>query len=266
MNFHSVKSITLSGNSYGTEACRWIADNVLTHCANLERVNFSNIFISRLKEDLPISLKLLMDAVNDKKITHCDLSHNAFGPQGIASFEKFLEGANHLTHLDVSNCGLSPAGGEMIAAALMKNDDMKLQEFAGTRSRLEEEGLTALSGVFKKQHSLVKLDVMQNGSKRGLAPLLESLVDCKDTLKELIINDNKSINRAVPQLIECIKNCHNLEVLNISDLNLKHKYINSVVDAIIESLETNKKLHTLIWNYDLSRSHSAAKSFIQRLS
>jgi len=38
----------------------------------------------------------------------------------------------------------------MIANALIKNEHMKLEEFHGTRSRLEEEGLTALAKVFKK--------------------------------------------------------------------------------------------------------------------
>ena len=90
IDYNTVNGITLSGNSYGTDACRWIADNVLKSWKGLKYVDFSNIFISRLKEDLPISLKLLMDAIHDKQIQHLDLSHNAFGPQGVASFEHFL--------------------------------------------------------------------------------------------------------------------------------------------------------------------------------
>jgi Ran GTPase-activating protein 1 len=160
VNFHSVKSFTMGGNSYGTEACQWIADNVLTHCKNIERVNLSNIFIGRLKADLPTSLRILMNSIENKQVTHLDLSHNAFGPQGIASFDTFLAKASALTHLDVSNCGLSPAGGEMIAKALLKCEDMHLKEFAGTRSRLEEEGLTALAEVFTKQKSLEKINVL----------------------------------------------------------------------------------------------------------
>jgi Ran GTPase-activating protein 1 len=205
----------------------------LAKCRNLKEANFSNIFISRLKEEIPISLKLMMDAIEDKHITHLDLSHNAFGPQGIESFEQFLSRANHLENLDVSNCGLSPKGGEMIAAAILKNEHMKLKEFAGTRSRLEEEGLTALADVFRKQKSIEKLDLTQNGSKRGLAPLLGSLIECKSTLRELYISDNKSINRAIPELVACIKECTALTHLNISDLNIKRKHISQVADALL---------------------------------
>ena len=124
----------------------------------------------------------------------------------------------------------------MIAAALLKNDDMKLQEFHGTRSRLEEEGLTALSAVFEKQRSLVVLDVSQNGAKQGLSPLLNSMIACKDTIREITIQDNKSINRAIPDLINCIKECKNLQLLNISDLNIKRKYIEQVSTALLETL------------------------------
>lgn len=67
--------------------------------------------------------------------------------------------ADHLQYLDVSNCGLSPVGGQMIAEALLKNDQMKLKEFHGTRSRLEDEGLESLAQVFSKQGCLEKIDV-----------------------------------------------------------------------------------------------------------
>ena len=61
--------------------------------------------------------------------------------------------------MDVSNCGLSPVGGQMIADALLKNDHMKLREFYGTRSRLENEGFEALAKVFTKQGCLERIDV-----------------------------------------------------------------------------------------------------------
>lgn len=83
-------ALTLSGNSYGTDACFWIAEHVLKNWTNLVYVNFSNIFVSRLREEIPKSLKAMMDAVMDKKIRHLDVSHNAFGPQGVETFEHFL--------------------------------------------------------------------------------------------------------------------------------------------------------------------------------
>ena len=238
---------------------------MLAKWINLKYVNFSNIFIGRLKEDLPISLKLMIDAIIGKPIEHFDVSHNAFGPQGVASFEHFLAQASHLKYLDVSNCGLSPVGGQMIAKGLMTCQDMKLREFHGTRSRLEEEGIEALAEVFKNQGCLQKIDVCQNGSKRGLIALLDSMVACKDTLTHLVINDNKSINKAIPQLNSCIRECLNLRELNISDLNMRKRHFESVTASIAEALEQGSKIETLSWNYDLGASHSSAKIFLERL-
>lgn len=47
LELDKIKSIELSGNSYGMDACKWIAENVLTHCINLQAVNFSDIFTTR---------------------------------------------------------------------------------------------------------------------------------------------------------------------------------------------------------------------------
>lgn len=58
---------------------------------------------------------------------------------------------------------------------------------------------------------------------------------CSSTIKEIHIQDNKSINRAVPDLVDVLSNCKKLEVLNISDLNLKKKFADQVVNAVLKS-------------------------------
>lgn len=153
----------------------------------------------------------------------------------------------------------------MIADALLKNNHMKLREFHGTRSRLEDEGLESLAQVFSKQGCLEKIDVSQNGSKRGLVALLNSLASCASTLTHLVIQDNKSINKAIPQLQNCISSCKNLRLLNISDLNMRKKHFVEVTDTIIETLKNGSGLKELIWNYDLAASNTCAKNFLQQL-
>lgn len=153
----------------------------------------------------------------------------------------------------------------MIASALMKCDEMHLVEFYGSRSRLEEEGLSSLGEVFSKQKSIVRLNVSQNGSKKGLKPLLNAMCDCSETLEFIVIEDNKSINRAIPELVKCLKTCKNLKHLSISDLNMRKKFFPEVTEALLESLNSDSKLETLIWNYDLSASNSTAKTFLTDL-
>jgi Ran GTPase-activating protein 1 len=84
---------------------------VLSKAKNLKYAIFSDLFVSRLRAELPESLLYLMDNIMDKNIIQLDLSHNAFGPDGVKSFQKFLSATKTLEILDVSNCGLGPRGG-----------------------------------------------------------------------------------------------------------------------------------------------------------
>jgi len=63
----SIKSITMSGNSYGFEPCSFLAKQIYSKNApNLTTINFSNIFVSRLRAELPASLQVMAEALLDK--------------------------------------------------------------------------------------------------------------------------------------------------------------------------------------------------------
>ena len=121
MNLERVRSINLSRNSYGIKACRWLAINVVSKLSNVSVINFSDMFTSRLKTDIPTALILLMDALMDKEVRVLDVSNNAFGPIGVESLSKFLSTCPTLKSLNVSNCGLGPKGSSMVAEALSTN-------------------------------------------------------------------------------------------------------------------------------------------------
>lgn len=88
-------------------------------------------------------------ALLPKQLIEIDLSDNAFGPDGIRAFECLLKEDKNLKVLKVTNCGLSPAGGEMIAEALLSNTGLKLTHFHAGRDRLENKGISALAKVFE---------------------------------------------------------------------------------------------------------------------
>jgi len=123
----------------------------------------------------------------------------------------------------------------MIAESILSNSGMRLTEFRASRDRLEEDGMRKMAEVFEKQKSIVKVELYQNGSKRGLAPLLKSLITCKGTLKELLIQDQKSGNRAAAELAELITKCLN-QVLDISDLCLRTANCSIISAAIVKAL------------------------------
>ena len=150
-----VSGLTLGGNSYGLEACTWLAEQFNSQdTPNLKSIDFSNIFVSRLRAEIPKSLEVMAIALLPKQLIEVDLSDNAFGPDGIKAFECLLRGDKNLKVLKVSNCGLGPEGGEMIAKALALNKGLKLTHFYAGRDRLENKGITALAEVFKEMGSL----------------------------------------------------------------------------------------------------------------
>ena len=113
-----------------------------------------------------------------KPIVRLDLSHNAFGPDGIEAFQCILSGMTSLKVLQINNCGIGPEGGEMIAHALDQNEDLKLLHFEAGRDRLESKGITALAKVFGKMGSLKVIHVPQNGIKdEGMTELLSNLAN-----------------------------------------------------------------------------------------
>lgn len=63
----------------------------------------------------------MIDAIIGKPIRELDLSHNAFGPDGVNAYTHLLEKCHTLEVLNVTNCGLGPAGGKLLAEAMDKN-------------------------------------------------------------------------------------------------------------------------------------------------
>lgn len=100
--------------------------------------------MSRLKTDLPKSLYELVVALKNKNIISLDLSDNAFGPIGVASFDFYLIQCSSLKKLYVENNGLGPEGAENLAKALLASN-MRLEELRISRNRLENKGAIAIS-------------------------------------------------------------------------------------------------------------------------
>ena len=96
LDLTNATSIKLSGNSYGFAACKWLSEQFISHgddTPNLVDIDFSDIFVSRLRAELPKSLKVMAEAILPKHhLTHLNVSDNAFGPDGVKAFECLLKG------------------------------------------------------------------------------------------------------------------------------------------------------------------------------
>ena len=108
LDFENIEAITLSGNSYGREACDFLASVLERPTPKLTKVDFNDLFVGRKLQELPGSLEVLIRSLMNKKIQYLDLSNNAFGPAGIKSFDFLLRAMSSLQVLKVTNCGLGP--------------------------------------------------------------------------------------------------------------------------------------------------------------
>jgi Ran GTPase-activating protein 1 len=243
-NSEKITGIDLSENSIGTECAKVLKDPI-SQLSNLTKVNYRDLFVSRLKEDLPISLKFLMESLLDKNITYLDLSDNAFGPTAINSFNFFLEKNKSLKELYLENNGLGPEGGEEVANSLLTNNDMKLSLIKINRNRLENKGAKAFSKVFEKMESLEHVEIFQNGIKEeGMIDIINSFGKNKN-LKVIKINDNL-IKNGAKIFSEIIPTLIHLKILDISDLNLG----NSNALLIFKSLSQLKEIEEIYSNYN----------------
>lgn len=185
-----------------------------------------------------------------------DLSDNAFGPDCIKMFECLLKEDKNLKVLKITNCGLGPEGGEMIANALASNEGLKLREFYAGRDRLENKGITALAHVFSEMGSLQVVHVPQNGIKdAGMRELIAALQKSKD-LHTLRVNDNWLKAESTEQLLGLMLACRSLRELNISDGNMGTANVLAVLRALRKSTQT--ALQVFSCNYNDVESRQAA--------
>lgn len=71
-------------------------------------MNMSDMFVGRLKTEVPNSIELITNTLTSKKIAELNISDNALGPIGVASIEGFLKNGKSLRRLLISNNGLGP--------------------------------------------------------------------------------------------------------------------------------------------------------------
>ena len=243
-----ITSLELTHCSIGTECAKKLSE-AISLCDNLTSVNYRDLFVSRLKEDLPISLKYLMEAISNKKISFLDLSDNAFGPTAIPSFDFFLRTCTNLEYLELENNGLGPEGAEMVCNALLQNDKIKLKKLIINRNRLEEKGALNLAKVIEKMKSFEHLEFFQNGiSTEGMKKLFLALKENKN-LQILKINDNFT-KTSLKDLIEILPGFTKLKIIDISDSITESNLGNKLGIDLFKALSSIEGLEEIYCNYN----------------
>uniref|UniRef100_A0A4W3H4L0 Ran GTPase activating protein 1b n=1 Tax=Callorhinchus milii TaxID=7868 RepID=A0A4W3H4L0_CALMI len=245
--FEGLQALRLEGNTIGVEAAQAIA-KCLANKKDLENCHWSDMFTGRLRSEIPPALISLGDAVKNAgaQLKLLDLSDNAFGPDGVSSFETLLksQACYSLRELRLNNCGMGTGGGKILAAALSEchsksralGRPLALKVFIAGRNRLENEGAIALADAFKSIGTLEEVHMPQNGiNHEGITALAKAFTDNR-RLRVINLNDNTFSEEGAIAMAETLRTLQNIEYINFGDCLVRSKGAQAIAEAVESGL------------------------------
>ncbi|XP_059388999.1 ran GTPase-activating protein 1b [Carassius carassius] len=249
-----LQSLRLEGNTLGVEAAQAIAKS-LEAKRELEQCHWSDLFTGRLRSEIPPALKSLGYSLmtSGARLTHLDLSDNAFGPDGVKGIESLLKSTACYTLLELrlNNCGMGIGGGMVLASALTEchkqssaaGSPLRLKVFIAGRNRLENDGATALAKAFKLLGSLEEVHMPQNGINHLGITALATAIKHNPNLQVLNLNDNTFTKRGSIAMAEAIRYLQCLKVINFGDCLVRSEGAIAIAGALREGLPFLRELN-----------------------
>lgn len=223
----------------------------------MQIADFADIFTGRLISEIPLALTAICDALKDKtSLLELNLSDNAFGGRSVDPMVPFLTHNRSFQVLKLNNNGLGPAGGSIVAGALLESAKLSKAEGKQSnlrtvicgRNRLENGSASAWADAFAAHQGLEEVRMPQNGIfMDGIIALARGLAKCPQ-LRHIDLQDNTFTadgkTSGVEAWTESLRSWPELHTLNLSDCFLSGK---GEVPLIVTALSTgsNPNLHTL---------------------
>ncbi|KAJ7367211.1 hypothetical protein DFH08DRAFT_836847 [Mycena albidolilacea] len=251
-----IEEIHFGGNTLGVDASLALAE-FLQKTTILKIADFADIFTGRLISEIPQALTAICDALKDKtSLVELNLSDNAFGGRSVEPMVPFLTHNRTFQVLKLNNNGLGPAGGVVLANALLESARLSKAEGKKSslrtvicgRNRLEDGSASAWAEAFAAHGTLQEIRMPQNGIRMGgITSLAHGLSKCPD-LRHIDLQDNTFTEEGAITGVEAwtqgLRSWPELTTLNLSDCVLSG---DGEVPQIIRTLASgsNPKLHTL---------------------
>lgn len=276
LDSNSVHEIRLGGNTFGAPACEHLAGVIQTK-KTLRVANFADIFTGRLLSEIPPALSSLLTSLLPlQNLQSLDLSDNAFGLNTQEPLVKFLEQHVPLRHLVLSNNGLGPHAGVLIADALTalaaRKDEARkasggadseaevpyLETVVCGRNRLESGSMAAWARAFRAHARVATVRLVQNGIRpEGIAVLLRDGLGACKALEVLDLQDNTFTAIGAQALAEVVGDWVSLRELGVGDCLLSSRGWKTVVDSLGKG--TNRELKIVRAQYDEVDAHGMRK-------
>ena len=236
---HGMHTLVLEGNTLGIPAAEAIGQSLET-LSGLKRALLKDLFTGRLKNEVPVALKHLLDGVTKSGayLEELDLSDNAFGPIGMESVKPFLQSASceRLEVLRLNNNGLGLPGGSLLADAIEYLTNLRTLIVGRNRlasSSTREDSVGKIAAGLATLSKLEALEMPQNGIRvEGIISLAQA-VESNRNLRVLNLNDNSITPKGAKPLASALSHCLNLQSLNLGDCLLKNKGTIMILKALI---------------------------------
>ncbi|KAH9891850.1 RNI-like protein [Cubamyces lactineus] len=260
-----IEEIHLGGNTIGVGAAQALAE-FLAKTTQLRVANFADIFTGRLISEIPLALSAICDALIGKStLVEIDLSDNAFGGRSVDPLVPFLSTARSLQVLKLNNNGLGPAGGTVIADALLAlansleaGQKSNLRTIICGRNRLEDGSAEAWAAALRAHGTLQEVRMPQNGIRMdGISHLVGGLAANAD-LHHLDLQDNTFADKGSKRMAAELHqgSWPLLRQLNLSDCVIGDE---GAVSPIVEALA--KGLHTQLEILQLQNDNLETEAF-----
>lgn len=178
-----------------------------------------------------------------------DLSDNAFGGRVADPMVPFITGNKYFSVFKLLNNGMGPAGGTVIAKALLNNakstsPSQRIATVVCGRNRLENGSAPFFAQAYAALGtSLREVRMVQNGIRmEGIAALARGLQNCPN-LETLDLQDNTAAYSGSSAIAKSLKSWPRLKHLNLSDCLLRPKGALALTNALLEG--RNKELESL---------------------
>lgn len=217
---------------------------------DVQIADFADIFTGRLISEIPQALQALCDAlVGLTKLIEVDLSDNAFGGRVAEPMVNFLTKNSTFQTLRLTNNGMGPSGGSVIAKAILENaksapSEPKITTVICGRNRLENGSAPLFADAYAALGpSLREVRMVQNGIRmEGIAALAKGLRKCPN-LEVLDLQDNTAAVVGSRAIASSLKYWPKLKHLNLSDCLLRPKGALLIMEALKEG--NNPELESL---------------------
>ncbi|PCH39884.1 RNI-like protein [Wolfiporia cocos MD-104 SS10] len=248
----TIEEIHLGGNTIGVEAAQALAE-FLSKTTALKVADFADIFTGRLISEIPQALSAICDALVPKTtLVEIDLSDNAFGGRSVDPMVPFLSQNRSFQILKLNNNGLGPAGGAIVAEALLRSAELSAKAGAPSqlrtvicgRNRLEDGAAPTWAKALAAHGGLTEVRMPQNGIRMaGAAALAHGLTSCAG-LTHLDLQDNTFGEEGASAMAAALRAWPALRHLNLSDCVLAEE---GAVSPVLEALAggSNPKLEVL---------------------